>query len=68
MGLSWQHILVVILIIVVLFGAKRIPEIMKGLGEGVKEFKKAARDVQDETDAGAKKTDEKKDEPKKLNG
>jgi sec-independent protein translocase protein TatA len=66
MGLSWQHILIVVLIIFILFGAKRIPEIMKGLGEGIKEFKKASRDTHDETDAGVKKPEEKKDEPKKL--
>ena len=33
------------LIILVLFGAKRIPEMMKGLGEGMKEFKKASREM-----------------------
>jgi sec-independent protein translocase protein TatA len=32
-------------IILVLFGAKRIPEMMKGLGEGMKEFKKASREM-----------------------
>ena len=58
MGISWQHIILVALVIFVLFGAKRIPEIMKGLGEGVKEFKKAARDT-DEYPA-AKKTEREK--------
>ncbi|NLO18397.1 MAG: twin-arginine translocase TatA/TatE family subunit [Ignavibacteria bacterium] len=40
--IGWSEILVVLLIIVVLFGAKKIPELMRGLGSGIKEFKKAA--------------------------
>lgn len=47
-NLGTPEILVIGLIILVLFGAKRIPEFMQGLGKGVREFKKAARDVQDE--------------------
>ena len=38
-GYEW---ILIILIIVLLFGAKKIPELMKGLGSGIKEFKKAA--------------------------
>lgn len=37
------------LIVLVLFGAKRIPEMMKGLGEGMKEFKKASREMTDDS-------------------
>lgn len=37
------------LIILVLFGAKRIPEMMKGLGEGMREFKKASREMTEDT-------------------
>ena len=47
-NLGTTEILVIGLIILVLFGAKRIPEFMQGLGKGVREFKKAARDIQDE--------------------
>ena len=47
-NLGTPEILVIGLIILVLFGAKRIPEFMQGLGKGVREFKKAARDIQDE--------------------
>ena len=38
----------ILVIVLVLFGAKKVPELMKGLGTGIKEFKKASRDVQDE--------------------
>lgn len=44
MGLSFREILVIALIIILLFGAKKIPELMKGLGSGIKEFKKSVKD------------------------
>ncbi len=52
-GYEW---LIVILAIVLLFGGRKIPELMKGLGEGMKEFKKAKKDF----DKEIKKDDEKK--------
>ena len=39
------EVLVIVGLIVLLFGAKKIPELMRGLGSGIKEFKKAAEDV-----------------------
>lgn len=39
MDISPMHILLLLLIILVLFGGKKIPEVMRGLGQGVKEFK-----------------------------
>ena len=39
----WQIILIVV-IVLLLFGGKKIPELMKGLGSGIKEFKDASRD------------------------
>ena len=46
LALSWQHILIVAIILLLLFGGKKIPELMKGLGSGIKEFKNAAKDDQ----------------------
>jgi sec-independent protein translocase protein TatA len=37
------HILLVFLVVVLLFGGKKIPELMKGIGQGMNEFKKASR-------------------------
>jgi len=56
MEIGWTQILLVLLIVLILFGAKRIPEVMKSMGQGVKEFKKAAKDIasDDETDSSAK--------------
>lgn len=42
------EIIVILLIVLVLFGGKKIPELMKGLGKGVKEYKKAMNGVEDE--------------------
>ncbi|MFZ0829268.1 MAG: twin-arginine translocase TatA/TatE family subunit [Verrucomicrobiia bacterium] len=44
---GWEWI-IVILAVLLLFGAKKIPELAKGLGTGIKEFKKATREVTDE--------------------
>ena len=44
MGLGFKEILIIALIIIVLFGAKKIPELMKGVGSGIKEFKDAVKE------------------------
>ena len=44
---GWEWV-VVLLAVLLLFGAKKIPELAKGLGTGIKEFKKATREVTDE--------------------
>jgi sec-independent protein translocase protein TatA len=43
MEFSLPHILILLLIIVVLFGGRKIPEVMKGLGQGIREFKEGMR-------------------------
>ena len=50
---SWSHWLIVLLIIVLLFGAKKIPELAKGLGSGIKNFKKAIKEDEEETTLNA---------------
>lgn len=46
-GIGTQEILVIALIILLLFGGKKIPELMKGLGKGVKSFKEGMNDLDD---------------------
>lgn len=46
--LGGTEIMWIAIVVLVLFGAKKVPELMKGVGTGIKEFKKASRDVQDE--------------------
>jgi len=52
-GLGPMELIIVFLVILLIFGAKRIPEIAQGLGKGITEFKKAARDVTNEIDAAS---------------
>ena len=44
LSLSWQHILIVAIIVLLLFGGKKIPEFMRGVGSGIKEFKDAVKE------------------------
>ena len=58
-----QEILVIALIVLLLFGGKKIPELMKGLGKGVKSFKQGMNEVEKEIkelDEDGSKKDEKK--------
>ena len=46
--LGWPEIVGILLVLLLLFGAKKLPELAKGLGKGINEFKRASRDVQEE--------------------
>lgn len=63
---SIWHWLVVLLVIILLFGAKKIPELAKGLGSGIKNFKKAIKEDEEEEEAiiAIQAVEEK---PKKVN-
>ena len=47
-GIGTFEILIILFIILLLFGAKKLPELAKGLGKGIKEFKKASNDIKEE--------------------
>ena len=47
-GMGHWEILIIFVVILLIFGAKRIPEMAQGLGKGIREFRSAMRDVQDE--------------------
>ncbi len=61
MGIGMQEILVIALIVLLLFGGKKIPELMKGLGKGVKSFKDGMNGKLDE-EQGEPKEQKTKDE------
>lgn len=48
-GLEW---LVIILLVLILFGAKKIPELARGIGQGISEFRRATGDIRDEIERG----------------
>jgi len=56
--LGMPEILVILVVVLLLFGGRKIPELMKGLGTGIKEFKNAAKG--DDQSANSKKEEETK--------
>lgn len=58
MNIGFQEVLVLALIILLLFGGKKIPELMKGLGKGVKSFKDGVNGKLDDEPEEPKKKDE----------
>ena len=56
---SMPELLIVLAIVVLLFGAKKIPDLAKGMGKGIKDFKKAIKEDEDEIVEVAKKTEQK---------
>lgn len=61
-GIGTQEILFIVLIVLLFFGGKKIPELMKGLGKGVRSFKEGMNGIDPETE---KKKNEMKDTEKK---
>lgn len=57
MGIGTQELLFIALIVLLLFGGKKIPELMKGLGKGVKSFKDGMNGVEENLKDPAEKTD-----------
>jgi len=53
----WE-IVIIVLVIVLIFGGRKIPELMKGLGQGMKEFKKATKDDEEEKESTESKKSE----------
>lgn len=64
MGLGAPELIVILIILLVLFGGSKLPALAKGLGQSVKEFKKASKEEEEEE----KKNAEKKVEEPKANG
>ena len=62
MNLGTGEIIIIVFVILLLFGGKKIPELMKGIGKGVRSFKKGMNEIEDEIN---KPIEEKKEEEKK---
>jgi sec-independent protein translocase protein TatA len=65
MNLGAPEIILIVLVIVIFFGAKKIPELAQGLGKGIREFRKAAREIEEDVQQETKKLDEKSPGEKK---
>ncbi|HET8531811.1 MAG TPA: twin-arginine translocase TatA/TatE family subunit [Methylomirabilota bacterium] len=59
-GLGYQELLLILVIVLILFGAQRLPDLARSLGSSVKEFKKGVNELKDDATAAAKKDDDKK--------
>ena len=59
--IGWTEIIPIILVILLLFGAKRIPELMKSMGKGVKNFKEGMKEVEKEINTPDEPSKETKD-------
>lgn len=57
-GLGGWEVFLILFAVLLLFGAKRIPELARGLGRGIREFKEATQDIKKEIDQEAKELDE----------
>ncbi len=60
LGVGMQEVLLIGLIILLLFGGKKIPELMKGLGKGVKSFKDGVKGIEDDIEMSDKENKDKK--------
>ncbi len=61
-GIGTQELILIVLIVLLLFGGKKIPELMKGLGKGVKSFKEGMNEVEKDLKVD-EPTEKKTDEP-----
>ena len=55
-GIGGWEVVLILAVVLLLFGAKKLPDLAKGLGSGIKEFKKATREVTDEIQNAANET------------
>ena len=46
--IGWPQIVLIIVVVLILFGGKKLPQLMKGLGEGMKEFKNASKEINED--------------------
>lgn len=58
-NLGVPELLIILLVVLVFFGSKKIPELAQGLGKGIREFRKATRDIEDVVEKDLKKINEK---------
>lgn len=60
LGLGMQEVLLIALVVLLLFGGKKIPELMKGLGKGVRSFKEGVKGIEEDIEMSDKENNDKK--------
>ena len=61
-SMGWAEIVVVLAFVLLMFGGKKIPELMRGIGKGVREFNTARASLKDELESGLKESEKEKKE------
>ena len=65
-GLGGYEVIIVLFVVLLLFGGKKIPELMRGMGKGIREFNNARATIESELKEGMREADQKKTEEKKI--
>jgi sec-independent protein translocase protein TatA len=58
---GWNELVVILIIVLVIFGPRRLPELAEALGKSIRKFKEASREVEEEVTAAVKKEEQKHD-------
>jgi sec-independent protein translocase protein TatA len=65
-NLNGMELIIILAVVLLLFGGKKIPELMRGIGKGIREFNSARNSIEEEIKEGMKEADRKKIEDKKV--
>ena len=63
-GVGWQEVLVIVVVVLILFGGRKIPELARGIGRGMREFKREMRGVREDLDEAMKEDEEEEPRPR----
>lgn len=63
-AVGWQEILVIVVVVLILFGGRKIPELARGIGRGMREFKREMRGVKEDFDEAMKEEEEEDPRPR----
>lgn len=64
-GIGGMEVIVILAVVLLLFGGKKIPELMRGVGKGIREFNTARASLKEELEEGMKESDKKSDSESK---
>jgi sec-independent protein translocase protein TatA len=60
-SVGWNELIVILVIVLIIFGPRRLPELAEAMGKSIRKFKQASREVEEEVTSAVKKEENKKD-------